>query len=162
MPPKVLFDVTHLDQTKIAIDKETIRAINPHRYEFEMLDGILHLEQAQHLLVGYKDVLPSEFWVRGHIPGFPLMPGVLICEVAAQLSSFYVRWGKLIDADFLGFGGMNDISFRKPVVPGDRLLMVAVLSKCNRRQITSQCQGFVNGTMVFAGEVIGVPISLPK
>ena len=72
------------------------------------------------LIIGYKDVRPDEFWVSGHIPGRPLLPGVLMIEAGAQLASFYTRtyvgW-----KGFIGFGGVDEVKFRMQVPPGVRM-----------------------------------------
>ena len=68
---------------------------------------------------------PDEFWVRGHMPGFPLLPGVLMCEAAAQLGAYYLCAYRPFDGDFLGFGGMDNVRFRGKVSPGDRLVLIA-------------------------------------
>ena len=75
---------------------------------------------------GYKDVTSDEFWVRGHMPGMPLMPGVIMCEAAAQLCSYHVHRHKLMGPEaMLGFGGLDEVRFRGTVVPGDRLVIAA-------------------------------------
>src|SRR4028119_1518704 len=85
----------------------------PQRCEMEQLTAIVALVPEKHLIIGYKDVEVDEFWVRGHLPDYPLMPGVLICEAAAQLSSyFYGHAIMLTGSTFLGFGGMEDVRFR--------------------------------------------------
>jgi 3-hydroxyacyl-[acyl-carrier-protein] dehydratase len=71
----------------------------------EQLTGILMFDPEQSLIVGYKDVKADEFWVRGHIPGRPLLPGVLMCECAAQLCSYYYSRATS-QSRFVGFGGM--------------------------------------------------------
>jgi 3-hydroxyacyl-[acyl-carrier-protein] dehydratase len=159
MPPEVLFDVRTLDYSRVLADLEGIRKVNLQRYEMEQLTAILLIDPSQHLVVGYKDVRDDEFWARGHMPGYPLMPGVIICEAAAQLSSYYCRSANLLAGDFIAFGGMEDVRFRGPVRPGDRLILVAKAIKVNRRRIVSSTQGFVGSTMVFQGTIIGVPFS---
>ena len=109
---------------------------------------------------------PDEFWVRGHLPDFPLMPGVLICEAAAQLSSyFFCQVIKLPGSTFLGFGGMEDVRFRGPVRPGDRLVLVSQAARIHRRQTIFETQGFVKTndemSMVYHGRIIGVPLTNP-
>ena len=59
------------------------------------------------------------------MPGMPLMPGVVMCEAAAQLCSYHVQRHNLMDAEMIGFGGMDDVRFRGTVVPGDRLVVAA-------------------------------------
>ena len=123
----------------------------------EQLTAIVSIEPERQLIVGYKDVESTEFWVRGHVPGYPLMPGVLICEAAAQLSSYYCHVINLVTNGFLGFGGMEDVRFRGPVRPGDRLVLVSKALKVNRRQTVFETQGFVDNNMVYHGRIIGVP-----
>jgi 3-hydroxyacyl-[acyl-carrier-protein] dehydratase len=159
MPPAALFDVSQLDYSRVVADQEAIRRVNPHRFEMEQLTAIVHLDREQRLAIGYKDVRPDEFWVRGHMPGYPLMPGVLMCEAAAQVCCYYCRVEHVMSGDFIGFGGMENVRFRGKVVPGDRLVLVAKLQKTNRRQTTISVQGFVGSTMVFHGDIIGMPMS---
>src|SRR5262249_8150177 len=103
-------------------------------------------------------VRADEFWVRGHMPGYPLMPGVLMCEAAAQLCSYYITSRNLIQGDFMGFGGFENVRFRYPVRPGDRLLLIAKVTRMNRRQPIFSVQGFVGATMVFHGDILGMPL----
>jgi 3-hydroxyacyl-[acyl-carrier-protein] dehydratase len=157
MPPDLHFDLAQLDFTKIVGDKEAIRKSNPQRFEMEQLDAIIHVDTVNKIVIGYKDVRHDEFWVRGHMPGYPLMPGVLMCEASAQLCSYMVMTQHTIDG-FLGFGGMENVRFRAPVKPGDRLVLVAKELRFNRRQMIFNVQGFVKDTMVFHGDIIGVPL----
>jgi 3-hydroxyacyl-[acyl-carrier-protein] dehydratase len=110
------------------------------------------------IIVGYKDVRFDEFWVRGHMPGYPLMPGVLMCEAAAQLVSYFIISQHVIAGDFLGFGGLENVRFRSPVHPGARLVLIGKALRVNRRQTTFNVQGFIGDTMVFEGDIIGVPL----
>ena len=71
-------------------DREAIRQVNPQRFEMEQLTAIVYVDPVNHVIVGYKDVRHDEFWVRGHMPDYPLLPGVLMCEAAAQLCSYYI------------------------------------------------------------------------
>jgi 3-hydroxyacyl-[acyl-carrier-protein] dehydratase len=109
------------------------------------------------VIVGYKDVRDDEFWVRGHIPGRPLLPGVIMCEAAAQLCSFYYVKA-MADERFLGFGGMNEVKFRGAVEPGHRVILIAKAVDLRPRRAVFDCQGFVDGAMVFQGQIVGMPM----
>ena len=158
MPPELHLDPNKLDCGRVVADQEAIRQINPQRHEMEQLTAIVHVNREQHLIAGYKDVRADEFWVKGHMPDYPLMPGVLMCEAAAQLCSYYTATEGLLQGDFIGFGGLENVRFRNPVRPGDRLLLVGKAIRLNRRQTIFNVQGFVGGTMVFHADVIGVPL----
>ena len=161
MPAAPLFPLENFDFNKPLYGIDHIREINPQRFEMEQLTAILWVEEATHSIVGYKDITDKEFWVRGHMPEFALMPGVMLCEVAAQLAGFYARKYDLLGAgDFLGFGGMNEVRFRSPVFPGDRLLVMAKVTRVRKgRRAEFDFQGYVDKKLVFSGNMIGVPIS---
>lgn len=155
MPPKPILDLSTIDLSRIVAGPEEIRRLNSQRYEMEHLDGILYMDMEEGIIVGFKDVTDDEFWVRGHIPGRPILPGVIICEAAAQLCSFY--YYRATNADqFFGFGGMESVKFRVEVVPGQKLVLVAKNIKMLKRRASFQCQGFVDGRMVFGGIIIGI------
>jgi 3-hydroxyacyl-[acyl-carrier-protein] dehydratase len=157
MPPKPLFDLSTLDFSRVVAGPEEIRRCNPQRYEMEQLDGILHFNLQEGVAVGFKDVRADEFWVRGHIPGRPLLPGVLVCEAAAQLCSYFYK--KAFETEqFLGFGGMEGVKFRGAVVPGDKLILVASKHDLRPRRATFDCQGFVADRMVYEGTINGMPM----
>src|SRR5438067_1787143 len=159
MPPAALVDPATIDTSRALVDREEIRRVNPQRFEMEQLSAIVLVDPEQHLIIGYKDVRPDEFWVRGHMPDYPLMPGVLICEAAAQLCSYYIATHGLMQGDFIGFGGLENVRFRSPVRPGDRLVLVGKATRLNRRQTVFNVQGFVGPTMVFHADVLGVPLT---
>jgi 3-hydroxyacyl-[acyl-carrier-protein] dehydratase len=152
------FDPARLDLGRVVADQAAIRQVNPQRFEMEQLTAIVHIDRGQHLVAGYKDVGADEFWVRGHMPGYPLLPGVLMCEAAAQLCSYYTFTEGLLEGDFIGFGGLENVRFRSPVRPGDRLVLIGKGVRVNRRQTIFSVQGFVGATMVFHADVIGVPL----
>lgn len=158
MPPKAHFDVASIDPAQVVADKEAIRRLLPQRFEMEQLDAIVLLDDQARIIIGYKEVRHDEFWVRGHMPGYPLMPGVLMCEAAAQLVSYFIMALKLTDGDFLGFGGMENVRFRAPVRPGCRLMLVGKEIRYHRRQTIFNVQGFVGEAMAFEGDIIGVPL----
>lgn len=158
MPPVMHLDPATLDLSRILADPEAIRKINPQRFDMEQLTAIVYLDPKLHIIAGYKDVRTDEFWVRGHMPGYPLMPGVLMCEAAAQLCSYYVVTQGMMQGEFLGFGGLENVRFRTPVRPGDRLVLIGKGIKMNRRQTVFNVQAFVGSTIVFHADVYGVPM----
>ena len=159
MPPAPLVDPATIDTSRILIDRDAIHRYNPQRFEMEQLTAIVLIDQKHKLIIGYKDVAADEFWVRGHMPDYPLMPGVLMCEAAAQLSSYYCKAAGLFESGFVGFGGMEDVRFRGQVRPGDRLVLVGKGVRLHRRHSIFDVQGFVGSNMVFHGKVLGVQLS---
>lgn len=125
----------------------------------EQITAIILVEPESHLIVGYKDVGEDEFWVRGHMPDYPIMPGVMLCEVAAQMASYYSH-DLAGPGRFIGFGGMEEVRFRGQVRPGDRLVMVAKATRLHPRQTIFDAQGFVGDQMVFHGRIIGLTLPL--
>ncbi|OHB89672.1 MAG: hypothetical protein A3C38_00325 [Planctomycetes bacterium RIFCSPHIGHO2_02_FULL_50_42] len=157
MPPKFLADLEEINLNKPELNIEEIRAVNPHRYEMEQLTAILKFDPENRLIIGYKDVTPNEFWVRGHIPGRPLMPGVLMVEAAAQLCTFYYK-KSIPDERFLGFGGVDNVKFRGPVVPGDKLILIARNLELRPRRAIFDTQGVVDSRIVFEARIIGMAV----
>ncbi|MGE4285593.1 MAG: 3-hydroxyacyl-ACP dehydratase FabZ family protein [Phycisphaerae bacterium] len=157
MPPKLLFNIDQVDLNNALFGKDEILKFNPQNYEMQQLDGVVWYDKDNHNSVGFKDLTDGEFWVRGHIPGRPIMPGVIMIEAAAQLSSIYMK--KIYGLKgFIGFAGIESARFRGTVVPGDRLYMLCHISKMKSRKYTAQVQGFVNGVMVFECEISGMNV----
>jgi 3-hydroxyacyl-[acyl-carrier-protein] dehydratase len=157
MPPALLFDLSKIDLNKIVIDKKTIEEVNPQRFEMQQLDGIIWYDKEKFLILGYKDVTEKEFWTKGHIPGRPIMPAVIMIEAAAQLSSVFVK--KVYDLPgFIGFASIDEAKFRRPIEPGHRLYLLGHITVFKRRMYTCVVQGIVDGTMVFDTVVSGLNV----
>ena len=123
----------------------------------QQLDGVLWYDKEKLLILGYKDVTENEFWARGHIPNRPLMPGVIMVEAAAQLSSFFVK--QIYEfGGFIGFAGIDSAKFRSVVEPGQRLYLLGHITKFKRRKYTCSVQGVVGDTMVFETAVSGLQV----
>ena len=158
-PRDFIIDPSEYDLNNVIADIHEIRRWNKQRFEMEQLTAIVHEDQARGLCVGYKDVTRDEFWVRGHFPVMPLMPGVMMCEAAAQLSSYYTQRYNLLDAKVIGFGGLEDVRFREPVVPGDRLVIAVERVRVRpRAMIVCRFQGLVRENIVVDGIIKGVPL----
>ena len=154
-----LIDLSLLHHDKPIADIEAIRKFNPQRHEMEQLTGILYEDPETLACAGYKDVGHDEFWCRGHMPGMPVMPGVVQLEAIAQLSSYYSQKHDLLGADMVGFGGVDNTRFRDVVVPGDRLILLIRFSKARRgRMIVADFQGIVRDKLVVDGVIRGIPL----
>ena len=157
MPQKFLIDIDTIDLNEITADMDRIRVLVPHRYEMEQLSGIIKFDPENKIIIGYKDVKDNEIWVRGHIPGRPLFPGVLMVEAAAQLCTYYYK-RILQDDRFLGFGGVDKVKFRGKVSPGDRLIIIAKNTELRARRAIFDTQGVVHSKLVFEGVIIGMAV----
>lgn len=159
MPNKdLIVDVSTIDFNRIVADLDEIRRYNPQRHEMEQLTAIVHEDPVQNNCVAYKDVTDREFWVRGHMPGMPLMPGVIMCEAAAQVCGYYSTKYKLLGEDaVVGFGGLEEVRFRDPVRVGDRLVLMCQLIKLRKGVMSvSRFQGVVGEQIVVEGKMKGV------
>jgi 3-hydroxyacyl-[acyl-carrier-protein] dehydratase len=160
MPPPLLFDLSQIDlNAPPVLDREAVCRANPQRFEMQQLDGILWYDQEKSQMLGFKDVTDKEFWVRGHIPGRPLMPGVIMIEAAAQLCSFFVKQIYTVEG-FVGFAGIEEAKFRSTVEPGQRLYLLGQVMKYKPRKkgthVTMKVQGVVGDTMVFETTISGM------
>jgi 3-hydroxyacyl-[acyl-carrier-protein] dehydratase len=139
------------------VDKERIREIIPQRFEMEHLDGVSYVDSDAGLAAGWKDVRDDEFWVRGHLPDRPLLPGVVMLEALAQLTSIAA---KLVQPDmgFVGFGGIDACKFRVAVTPGQRLVLLARNLEMRRRRAIFDTQGWVDGKLAVEARITGVRV----
>lgn len=156
-----IIDPSLLDFDKPIADIEAIRKFNPQRHEMEQLTAILCEDLGRNACAAYKEITDKEFWVRGHMPGMPLMPGVVMLEAVAQLSSYYTQKHDLLGAAMVGFGGVDEVRFRGVVVPGDKLVLMVRLDKARRgRMIVASFQGVVGTNLVLEGCLRGIPIPI--
>lgn len=153
----LLIEFSEFDADRVVADIEEIRRYNLQRFEMEHLTAICHEDPQRNICVGYKDLTDQEFWARGHFPGFPLMPGVIMCESAAQLASYYSKKFKLMSG-VIGFGGLEEVRFRGVVRPGDRFLIVCRLLKFRTTLMTCEFQCFVDQNLVCEGILKGVAL----
>lgn len=156
-----IVDFSLFDVNRVIHDKSFVESLNPHRFELSLLHGVLYEDPDGSRIVGFHDASPDDFWVRGHFPGFPVMPGVLICEAAAQLTAFMAnRTGILVDR-LIGLGGLEDVRFRAPVRPGDRMVMMLKKVKFRHNillQVAFEC--YVNQEKVAEGQIKGVTMAV--
>ncbi len=154
-----IVDPDTIDFSQVTADIEEIRKYNPQRFEMEQLTAIVYEDPVKYACVGYKDLTDSEFWVRGHMPGMPLMPGVVMLEAVAQVCCYCSHKYKLLGDTMVGFGGLEEVRFRDPVLPGSRLIVMCELLKVRKpRLIVCRFQGVVERNIVVEGILKGIPI----
>lgn len=153
-----LVDLSSLDLTRDVVSQEELRTIIPHRDVFQMIDGVCHFDPEQSIVVAYKDWPADAWWAKGHIPGKPLMPGVLMIEGAAQIAGFLIK--KVMGWEqerFVGLGGLNEVRFRGQVVPPARVYFVSARGQVSGSRLARfPAQAFCNGQMVMDMELLGV------
>jgi 3-hydroxyacyl-[acyl-carrier-protein] dehydratase len=133
---------------------EEIHRLLPHRYPFALVDRITEYVPGKKA-VGFKNVTYNEPYFPGHIPSRPLMPGVLIVEAMAQVGGIVLIQLPGMEGKFFAFAGIDKVRFRRPVVPGDRLVMtVELLSFKLNRIAKMQGKGEVDGQLVVEGEML--------
>ena len=159
MPKDLILDPAEYDCGRVIADLDEIRKYNRQRFEMERLTAIVYADPERKICAGYHDETEQEFWVRGHMPGKPLLPGVLMLETAAQLCSYFAVKYDLLGTKLVGFGGLDEVKFRDPVHPGQRLVMVCELLKLRRgAMVVCHFQGLVGERLVCEGQLKGVPL----
>ena len=159
----LIVDLSLLDFVKPIADLEAIRKFNRQRFEMEQLTAILYEETENHICAGYLQTSEDDFWARGHMPGMPIMPGVLMLVSVAQLSSYFTQRHDLLGAELVGFGGVDQVRFRGVVLPGDTLIVMIQLTRVRRnRMIVAKFQGLVDGNIVVDGAIRGIPIPVQQ
>lgn len=157
MPPKLLIDPESLQPEHVAFSLEEIQSVNPQRYEFSQLTRVCHIDREAELIVGVRDLTEDEFWVRGHMPGRPIFPGVLMLETAAQLCSLYTG-ATTQSGRVYGFGGADQVRFRRLVTVGDRFIIVGKAESVTSRRSRFQTQGIVDGKLAFEAVITGIAL----
>lgn len=153
-----LVDLSSLDLSEDVLPEDEIRAVLPHRHEFQLIDGVCHLDLEEGVVVAYKVWDENPWWGRGHIPGRPLMPGVLLAEGAAQAATILMKktegWG--VD-QFIGLGGLEGVRFRGQVVPSSTVHFVSRRGRRSGNRLARYpAQAYCGGKMVMDMELIGV------
>jgi len=129
------------------LDTNGIQKILPHRYPFLMVDAILEMERLKRI-VGVKNVSITEDYFKGHFPGKPIMPGVLIIEAMAQTGGLLLLQ-EVPDREkkLLYFVAVDDARFRRPVVPGEQLRLEVTVISWRGNFCKLQGQASVNGEL---------------
>ncbi|SDE98905.1 3-hydroxyacyl-ACP dehydratase FabZ [Sporolituus thermophilus] len=130
-----------------------IQQVIPHRYPFLLVDRIIELEPMKRA-VGIKNVTVNEAFFNGHFPGQPVMPGVLLLEAMAQVGGVAMLYPKEYRGKLAFFAGMDRVKFRRPVVPGDQVRMVAEIIKVRGTMGKVWAEAFVDDQLVAEGEFL--------
>jgi 3-hydroxyacyl-[acyl-carrier-protein] dehydratase len=136
----------------VIFNAKQIAQILPHRYPFLLVDKIIELDLEGNRIVGLKNVTMNEPFFQGHFPGAPIMPGVLIIEALAQTGGVFIAqkgYGHKI-AVLLH---MSDVKFRKPVVPGDTLILEVNALHLSGRAGKVKGKAFVEGQLAVEAEI---------
>lgn len=135
------------------LSAQEIMKIIPHRYPFLLLDRILELEPGVRA-VAEKQVTINEPFFQGHFPEYPIMPGVLIVEAMAQAGGVAALSLEAMKGKFVIFAGIDNVRFKKPVLPGDTLRLETKLDKMRRNIGRGTGTATVNGMLVCEAELL--------
>jgi 3-hydroxyacyl-[acyl-carrier-protein] dehydratase len=141
------------------MDINDISRLLPHRYPFLLVDRVTELVAGQKL-VGFKNVTTNEPFFNGHFPGHPVMPGVLILEALAQGSAILAYKSENMDParKVTYLMGVDGARFRKPVVPGDRLVLTVEVLKHKGAIWKTKGTATVDGVRVAEGEFLATVV----
>jgi len=134
------------------LDIKEIMEIIPHRIPFLLIDKIEELEPGQKA-IGYKNVTMNEYFFQGHFPGEPVMPGVLIVEALAQTGAVAILSMDEYKGKIAYFAGINDLRFKRKVIPGDTLKLEVEIIKRKGPVGIGKAVATVDGVIAVTGEL---------
>ena len=141
-----------IDNSQLAI--EEILGLLPHRYPFALVDRVIeHIPGEK--AVAIKNITINEPQFQGHFPERPLMPGVLIVESMAQVGGLIVTQMPDLPSGLFVFAGIDNVKFRRPVIPGDQLIITCQLLNIKRKRFGKvKGEAHVEGKLVCSGELM--------
>ena len=143
------------------MDIHAILKYLPHRYPFLLVDKIIDF-QLNEKIVGVKNVTINEQVFQGHFPGAPIYPGVMIIEGMAQTGGVLLLDGSdRTDGKLVYFMSMNNVKFRKPVVPGDQLVYEVTMGYRKSKVCQVIGKAFVDGQLVAEAEMMASIVDRP-
>lgn len=135
------------------LDVNEIKKILPHREPFLFLDKIIHLEKGRSA-TGIKNVTAEEYFFKGHFPGRPVMPGVIIIEAMAQVGGVMMLSPDENRGKLAFFLSVNNVKFRKTVVPGNQLVLEVVAGKIKSKTGQVHGKAYVDGKLVAEADLM--------
>lgn len=142
----------HIPKGETVLDINDILRILPHRYPFLLVDRVIGFESDEKC-TGLKNVTMNEPFFSGHFPGHPVMPGVLQVEAMAQVASILILRKPENQGKIGYFMSADKVKFRRPVLPGDSLVIESTLKGFRRNIGAASCRCLVNGEVVSSGEL---------
>jgi len=137
----------------VVFDTNAVQRIIPQRYPFLLIDKIIEFKLDEKI-VGVKNVSRNEHYFEGHFPGQPIMPGVLILECMAQTGGILMLNGvENPDGKLMFFSGMNNVKFRKTVLPGDQLILEMTIKARRSKFCIMEGRAYVDGVLVAEAEL---------
>jgi len=155
--PRPIYDLSTIDLHRTVVALEEIQKIIPQRHEMEQLQGIVHIDNEADVIIGRREVRPTEFWVRSQPPESAAMPPTLLLECAAQLSAY---WGMVRQPEmgFVGFARCDELEVHGHVTAPSVVYMVAKVLSIKPRRLVAQCQAICAGRVVFGVKVTGMSV----
>lgn len=143
-----------LNTTKesVILSLKEISKILPHRYPFLLVDRVVHLDLEENTIIGQKNVTANEQFFQGHFPGVPIMPGVLVLEALAQAGGILVHQKGQCNKIAVLLN-INNAKFRRPVVPGDVLMLHATGQHLSSKGGKIQARALVNQQLAVEAEI---------
>ena len=138
------------------LDSQAIQELLPHRYPFLLVDRIIELVPRERI-VGIKQVSINEPFFQGHFPGAPVMPGVLVVEALAQVGAVLaLREIENRDEKLVMFTGIKEARFRRPVVPGDTLMLEVTALRIGSRVQRMHGEAKVENQLVADADIMSI------
>ncbi len=132
----------------------------PHRFPFLLVDRVEILEEGKRA-IGYKNVTMNEDCFNGHFPGSPIFPGVLAVEAQAQTAGVLMLRLPALKGKLVYFAALKEVKFRKPILPGDVIVMEINITRFGGRICMLTAVSKVNGEVVLESEMTAAVVDRP-